>query len=137
MHIKHDRVYARTGGTTRTQQAFKPECDINRIMQKYQKVGQFGHVTQATAAYGDFSTAQDYMASVQSCRDAQADFDGLPSSIRDRFKNDPGALLDFLNNQENEAEAQQLGLIPTPEIPAPATPDAPSPEDAPPSPEGE
>ncbi len=64
---------------------------------------------------GDFTTGDSYHAQLNKQIEAQNSFDGLPSHIRNRFKNDPGKLLDFLANPENLSEAQKLGLVDKPE----------------------
>lgn len=130
MFREREAVTSGNFGATRTQQNFTDECDINRIMKQYQRVGEFGHVTRATATYGDFSNPVDYQTALNQVKAAQADFDGLPSSIRKRMDNNPALLLDFLSNEENNAEAIELGLRPAPPEPAepiPPTPEPPTP----------
>jgi len=104
----------------RTKQSFKDECDINKIMAKYQKTGAIAHVNQHGANYG-FATSLDFSEAMRLIKTAQDMFDGLPSSIRTRFANDPAQFLDFVQNADNKAEMQKLGLIPEeqpPEIPS-------------------
>jgi phage internal scaffolding protein len=43
--------------------------------------------------------------------EAQSMFNDLPSSIRDRFANDPGTFLDFCSNDVNRKELAQMGLL--------------------------
>lgn len=94
-----------------TQQQFKDECDINNIMKKYATTGQFTHVTGKQGMYGDFSSIKDYHTMVQTVLYAQEAFSTLPAEMRARFKNDPGMLLDFLQDSKNYDEALKLGLI--------------------------
>lgn len=35
----------------------------------------------------------------------------LPAELRKRFRNDPGMLLAFLEDPQNRAEAESLGLV--------------------------
>lgn len=95
----------------RTKQSFADECDINQIMAKYQKTGAIAHVNQHGANYGD-CTGQDFFESMLLIKTAQDMFDGLPSSIRTRFANDPAQFLDFVQDANNEEEMRKLGLIP-------------------------
>ncbi len=94
----------------RTKQSFKDECDINNIMAKYQKTGALAHVNTYQQQYG-FATSVDFSEAMRLVTTAQDMFDGLPSSIRTRFANDPGQFLDFVQNADNDAEMQKLGLI--------------------------
>ncbi len=95
----------------RTKQSFKDECDINLIMAKYQKTGAIAHVNRHGADYG-FATSQDFSEAMRTVVVAQDMFDGLPSSIRNKFSNDPGQFLDFVQEADNKAEAIELGIFP-------------------------
>ena len=94
----------------RTKQSFKDECDINKIMAKYQKTGAISHFNKHGANY-DFATSLDFSESMRIVTTAQDMFDGLPSSIRTRFANDPAQFLDFVQDANNEDEMLKLGLI--------------------------
>lgn len=120
-------------GASLTQQSFAGETSINSIMAKYYQTGQMPLPrSSATPRYGDFSTGADYQTALNSVLKAKEDFSELPSSIRNRFHNDPGLLLEFLSNPRNEEEAIQLGLIagdvhtpPANPSPAPVEPNKP------------
>lgn len=93
-----------------TEQAHKNECDVNKIVRKYDKNGIITHITRYEAQFGDltgidFKTAQDRIAS------AKSEFEKLPSEIRNRFKNQPHELLSFMDDPGNRQEAIKLGLI--------------------------
>lgn len=97
----------------RTKQSFKDECDINRIMSRYQQTGVLNHLSQRTPVYGDF-TGIDFQGAMDVVVQAQAMFAALPSSLRDRFANDPGRLVAFLDDPNNLQEAVRLGLVDDP-----------------------
>ena len=42
---------------------------------------------------------------------AQTLFNEMPSSIRNRFSNDPAHFLDFCSNENNRAEMHEMGLL--------------------------
>lgn len=93
-----------------TEQAHKDTCNINKILQKYDRNGLISHVSRFEAQFGDvtgieFKTAQDKVIA------ARNEFDALPSNIRNRFKNDPSQLLSFMDNPSNRDEAIKLGII--------------------------
>lgn len=106
-----------------TQQQFAEEADINNIIASYNTTGLLTNPLVQSARqplYGDFSSLPaDYMQVQQQLLDAQMQFMELPSKIRQRFNNNPGELVTFLQNPENFAEAIELGLMEKSSIPAP------------------
>lgn len=99
-----------------TKQSFAAECDFNNVLAKWQVSGLISHVNTRSPIFADVSSVSDYQSSIELIRSAQDMFFSLPSSIRDRFANDPARLLAFLSDPQNRAEAVSLGLvtIPTP-----------------------
>lgn len=104
-------------GKSRTQQNMKQECDVNFVMSKWAKTGLMRHVTGLKPSYGDFTNVTDYLSASQAIIDAQDAFMSLGSKVRERFQNNPAALLAFLADPANEEEARELDLIPP--IPTP------------------
>lgn len=111
----------------RTKQSFKAECDINVIMERYQKTGVLDFAQKHEAQYGD-CTGLDFTAAMQVVVDARNMFNDLPSSVRARFGNDPAQLLDFVQHPENREEAIKLGLVQpmTAQAPLPPEPSKPA-----------
>lgn len=104
----------------RTKQSFKDECDINRIMARFAKTGLIEHLSQRAPTFGDIQDI-DFQGCMDIVAFAREQFAALPSELRDRFANDPGRLLDFLQNPENKAEAEKLGLLKA-SVPSPQAP---------------
>lgn len=100
----------------RTQQHFSKEANINSIVEKWLRTGTNDNINHADAIYGDFSNVGEYLNCIEKGQNAQDNFDALNSKIRDRFQNNPAALLDFMSDPSNEEEAVSLGLA---EAPAP------------------
>ena len=94
-----------------TKQEFKDSCDINNIIAKYQKTGVLEHVNRFQGDYADVATELDYRAVQDILIKAHDAFDSLPSSIRDRFANDPANFLAFVENPDNKPEMAKLGLL--------------------------
>ena len=92
------------------QQQFKEESDINTI------VARFGINGIMPADFGmpqsvDFTnTVNDYHSALNMVRQADEDFNSLPATIRERFRNDPQQLMDFVENPANLVEARALKL---------------------------
>jgi len=105
---------------TKTQQHFKEQCNINSIMKRFRKTG-IAPLNKNSALYGDFSTVESYQDSLHKIMTAQEEFDSLPSTLRNRFKNDPANLIVFVTDENNSQEAIELGLLEKPvETPIPA-----------------
>lgn len=98
-----------------TQQQFKDECDINKIIKSYEATGEFTHKTSKVGQYADFSGIRDYHEMVEKVAYAQEAFMTLPAQVRLKFQNDPGELLQFIQNPANREEAMRIGLIEKPE----------------------
>ena len=93
-------------------------------MEKFQKTGALAHVNKHEAEYG-FATSEDFAGAMRTVTIAQEMFDDLPSTIRNRFGNNPGAFLDFVQDANNKKEGQELGLWPKDPVdkqPTPAEP---------------
>lgn len=93
-----------------TKQSFKDECDINTIMGRYMRTGEMPMLNVSYPQYMD-CTGVDFEAHMQFIAGAQSMFNDLPSDIRNRFKNDPAAFLDFVSNEKNRPELAEMGLL--------------------------
>lgn len=121
---KHKRHYTIVSGVTMTKQSMARDCDINNIMQKYQKTGLLNHVNEHEGNYGNFIGCEDYHTSQNLLLEAEKLFDSIPSSIRKKFENSPYEFLQFTQNPENSEQMIELGLAkrPAEAVTAPKTP---------------
>lgn len=94
-----------------TKQSFADECDFNAVMSRWERTGVIEHVNASPPQYADVSDLVDYQTALNTVMSARTAFDGLPSAVRERFGNNPGALLAFLNDPNNRDEGVSLGLI--------------------------
>jgi phage internal scaffolding protein len=92
------------------QQHFKDECDINNILRQFNITGQLPE-QPLSPRYGDFTGIGDYHTALNKVIAAQDEFEALPAQIRARFDNDPANLIEFLENEKNRPEAEELGLV--------------------------
>lgn len=111
---KHDRVYTPIVGESLTQQSMKDDCDINRIMKKFEDTGVIEHQRQFQGHYGDFLGAGDYHDAMNQILAAQEMFETVPAKLRARFGNDPALFLEFVQDPENAEELVELGLATRP-----------------------
>lgn len=95
------------------QQQFKDHCDLNKIVAKYKTTGRWQEVVMAGkgGVYADISSIGDYQESVEKVLKANNAFMTLPAEIRVRFNNDPGELLEFIQDPRNFEEGKKLGLF--------------------------
>ena len=112
----HPRVYTNQSDMpSMTKQSFKDECNINKIMAKFQKTGAIEHYAKHAPTYGDATPIQ-LMDAQQIIINAQTMFDDLPATIRKKFDNDPAKFLEFVQDEANSEEMIELGLRAKPQI---------------------
>ena len=95
-----------------TEQAHARETDINVIMDRAKQTGVLPQGTGPSAFYGDLTDMPTYLEAQIIVANANQAFAEMPSELRDRFNNDPSKLLAFMDNPDNAAEAERLGLVP-------------------------
>jgi len=116
-------------------QSAKDECDINRIMARFEATGQLPEMISANPAYGDFSDVPSFLDSLNIVSKAEAQFMALPAAVRDRFQNSPVNMLAFCADPANAQEMIKMGLAVSRSgqaaSPSPAEPSGPVPASAP------
>lgn len=98
-------------GSSLTKQAFKEDCDINKILAKVQRTGMLEHLASGEPFYGDVSELVDYKEALNVIKRANDLFLEMSPEIRERFDNDPAKMISFLENKENLKEAIDLGMV--------------------------
>lgn len=93
-----------------TKQEFADECDINILLARYQNSGELPNLNEREPQYLD-ATGYDYQTQMEFIAGAKSLFNELPSSVRNRFSNDPAQFLDFTSNPNNREEMAQMGLL--------------------------
>lgn len=96
---------------SRTKQAFREECDINRIMARYELTGQIEHLSTKRPYYGDFSQFEDYQSMLNKVQVATDAFNALPSELRKELDYKPHKLFEWIQNPENRQRAVKYGLM--------------------------
>lgn len=93
-----------------TEQSHKDECDIHNILRKYEKTGMITHTNQYAGTYGDFTNALDFQEAQNVIAEAASMFETVPSKIREQFDNDPAQFLDFIQNDDNREQIEEMGF---------------------------
>lgn len=101
-------------GIKKAKQEFKDDADINSIMRKFQKTGVITHTARHQGEYGEIGP-QTLHDALNTVRAAETMFQELPSSIRNKFANNPQEFLAYVQDSKNYIEAQSLGLRLAPE----------------------
>ena len=90
-----------------TKQSFKDECDINRIMARYQLTGILPTGDPRVPQFGDFTNVPDYQEALNIVYSAEDQFMELPATLRKFFNNDPGFMLAYMQDPANKAMCQK------------------------------
>lgn len=93
-----------------TQQQFREECDINVLVARFGITGTMPQ-NPDLPSYQDFDDIFDFHTAQNAVTHARQAFEALPARIRSRFNHSPQALLTFLADPANKAEAVALGLV--------------------------
>lgn len=93
-----------------TQQHFRDECCIHRILEQSMRTGAVQNVTRAIARYGDFTEVNEYRENLHKISEANDAFAQLPAAVRREFDNDPGKFFEFASNPANIDKLRELGL---------------------------
>lgn len=101
-----------TGQKSRTLQSEASSCDINLIMERFNRSGKLPVIQTLPPRYGDarvvdFATAQEIV------KQAKNQFNELPATTRKHFGNDPQAFLEALNDtsEDNAKNLLKLGIL--------------------------
>lgn len=93
---------------TRAKQAFKDECDINRIVDRMAKTGMVSHLSRFKGQYGDFTDYPDLLEAQQRLARGVQIFDELPIEIKREFGNDPRSFFTFVNDPANADKLEEV-----------------------------
>lgn len=99
-----------------TIQSEKDACDLNKIMERFNRTGVMTNIRTKPLQFGGFQSQDDYHQTMIRIQEAEDAFMELPAQTRARFDNDLGKLVDFMGNPENRAEAIKLGLMTAHEV---------------------
>lgn len=96
------------------QQSDKDSCDINKIIERFNRTGLLPDLKQREAFYADIrelQTADAYQRSLDAVINANSAFNALPANIRAMFGNDPAAFVDAMDKKQFTKEMADAGLI--------------------------
>lgn len=98
-----------------TKQAFKDECDINKIMSMFRNASEaeayISTLGPQNGSYFDCTQVVDFRTARDQVLQAEQAFKALPANVRSRFENDPAQLVEFCADPANRDEMVRLGLL--------------------------
>lgn len=103
---------------SRTIQDGVEECDINVIVARAKRGEDVSFLSRnRESMYLDLSEIPSDLAEIKRrVQHAEDLFMGLDAHVRERFKNDPAVMIDFLNDPKNREEGVSLGIIRATEV---------------------
>ncbi len=110
----------------RTKQCHADECDINKIMARFDKTGTISHLAKFEGVYADFSDF-DFHEQTNMLTRGREIFDELPAELRSEFHQSPAAFFAYVNDPANAKELRKKlpGLAePGRQLPRSPLPDA-------------
>lgn len=119
-----------------TQQQFKDECDMNRIVANAQRGIAPKYLARGVPRFGDFSEIPDLTTAYAQIKAAEEAFAELPAALRLELGNDPKRIDELTQDQakrfnllkEDKTPQAPAAPTPSPAEPAPKAPKEPKPE---------
>lgn len=109
------RVTAPTSNKKYTVGYLNKQCNINDILKTRSMNEIMAEASYANMTYLDISSLPSYQDALNIVIDADEKFLQLPSSIREKFGNNPQRFLDFVSDKNNIPEMKELGLLNNPQ----------------------
>lgn len=97
-------------GVSLAVQSYRDDVDINKIVKRMEK-GQMLDNIRNDGRFEDVSKYTDLADAIIKVQEANELFMDIPAEVRSRFNNDPVELVEFLQDEGNRKEAEELGLV--------------------------
>lgn len=101
------------GEKTRTVQSEKDSCDVNKIMERFNRTGQVSHIVSAQPQFQDNTSTLPYEEALMTIQHAQEQFMSLPAKTRQYFGQDPKNFVEtILNPSEGDLKFfREAGIV--------------------------
>ncbi len=90
----------------RTKQCHADECNIEKIMARFNRTGTISHLAKYEGVYADYSDV-DFFTLTRQLTQGREVFDALPAEVRREFGQSPQAFFDFVNDPANKDELRK------------------------------
>lgn len=108
-YTKTKRIITSSDKPSLTDESFADECNISLMIEKY-RVSKIPPRT-VDVSYGHSPTIEDYQNAQYLLAEVKSNFEGLPSNIRDEFKNDVQKYLEYIGDKANLKDCYERGLV--------------------------
>lgn len=120
MYVVHTACDLDCSHDGRTRQEYADDCDINKLLERYEKAGIYDIYNPRPENYLDVSNVPDLQESLNVLRKAEEAFMSLPAATRREFDNDPIRFVEFAQDEKNVEKMREWKLAaPAPEEPKP------------------
>lgn len=104
--------FDQTGQESKTRQSEADNCDINKIMERFNRTGKLPAMQSLPPQYCD-ARVVDFATAQQIINDAKQRFSSLSAEARKYFGNDPQAFLKSLqdSSENNVKKLLELGIL--------------------------
>lgn len=97
-------------GPSKAVQSLEKETNINQIVKRMEK-GQMLDTLRDEGRFEDVSEFNGLADAIIKVQNANNMFMELPAEVREKFGHNPVKLIDFLADDKNRKEAEDLGLV--------------------------
>lgn len=104
------RVYAPSGGETKTKQAMADQCDVNLIVKRHAQTGMYDHLNPVEPQFGDVSQALDLEDAMNLVAEQESAFMQLPPEVREACDNDVPTYYRMIATEEGLEALEDAGL---------------------------
>ncbi len=91
----------------RTKQSQRDECDINMLLERYQRDASLGHLEKYGGQYGNYAD-YDFENHVTKIAEMETIFEQLPAEVKRDFGQSTNKFFEFVTNPENENRLAEL-----------------------------
>lgn len=95
---------------SKTKQSFKDQCNINKIVDRFQRTGVLPATQNALPRFMDVPQT-DLLSALNLVREAESLFYQVPAQIRKKVNNNPVEFLQFIQNPDNMDTLDECGLL--------------------------
>lgn len=94
---------------SRTKQAFKDQCDVNKMLKKAQTTGSMSHLLKyPEPIYGEFDGEFNLLEASKRIKRSEAIFNDLPSEVRREFNHNAIDFVRFAADPKNNSRLAEL-----------------------------
>ncbi len=91
----------------RTKQSQEDQCDINKLLERYQRDASLGHLEKYGGEYGNYAD-YDFENHVTKIAEMNTIFEQLPAEVKKDFGQSTNKFFEFVTNPQNEGKLAEL-----------------------------